>query len=80
MDTKPMGYNAQGTELLNHLRDEHGRHQKDIGLKLVGNALNEKGFVGNGDMIFKNKDGERLIASMHAGKDYLRKDDGQMYL
>jgi len=73
-------YQKLGQEHLEFLRKQHGRHKKDIGLKLIGNASNEKGIVGNGDYIFKTRDGKKLIASTHVGKDYLKEDNGQMYL
>lgn len=73
-------YKQWGDDHLNKLRSKHGRHNLDAGLKLSGNASNEKGVIGNGDYLFVGKGGKKYIATIHAGKDYIKEDKGQMYL
>ena len=73
-------YNSWGNDHLSFLRKQHGKHKMDSGLTLIGNAENEKGIIGNGDYLFKNKKGKKFVATMHSGKDYIKPDKGQMYL
>ena len=73
-------YEEWGKAHLEFLRKEHGKHKLDNGLKLVGNSTNEKGIIGNGDFLFKGTDGKEYIATMHAGKDYIKPYDGKIYL